>query len=284
MTALLLQELDVPGTTSTLLAMLIDPALIAQPGGAYTPIDPGQLPGPVPRDPTARQGRHGRAAAAPREGRPRLAARQRVRVRRPRPAQPPGRRAPSRRSRSRRCSRPRSSSSSTAPSARRARGRDRRTSTTLIAEVAAGTIATDAEASDRARDDHRLGRRRRRARSPPRSVLTFPADYTRPATYDALRTLEAMLTATGASGAQLAAFGASDPDASTAAAAQGVLRSRYSGGRLARRRPHGSSTRSGERRSAALQAYLLAQRDSGGSTRVRRHERALRPLPDRRRR
>src|SRR4029077_764372 len=58
--------------------------------------------------------------------------------------------------------------------------------------------------------------------------LVFPADYTRPATYDALRTLERMAQAAGATGAQLASWGAVPPDEPTAeglaAGALGVLK------------------------------------------------------------
>jgi hypothetical protein len=43
-TALILQNLQVPGTGQTLLAVLTDPALVAQPGGVFTPITPANFP------------------------------------------------------------------------------------------------------------------------------------------------------------------------------------------------------------------------------------------------
>ncbi len=45
----------------------------------------------------------------------------------------------------------------------------------------------------------------------------FPADYTQPASYDTLRTLAAMATAAGATGAQIVDWGAVPPDETTAA-------------------------------------------------------------------
>jgi Tc toxin complex TcA C-terminal TcB-binding domain/ABC toxin N-terminal region/Neuraminidase-like domain/Salmonella virulence plasmid 28.1kDa A protein len=89
-------------------------------------------------------------------------------------------------------------------------------------------------------------------------------DYTNPAIYDALRTLAAMLTATGASGAQLMSWGVAAPDETVATSAQGVLKSRYSNDDWLKVAPTMMDPIR-ERRSAALQAYLLAQRDSTGA-------------------
>jgi Tc toxin complex TcA C-terminal TcB-binding domain/ABC toxin N-terminal region/Neuraminidase-like domain/Salmonella virulence plasmid 28.1kDa A protein len=91
----------------------------------------------------------------------------------------------------------------------------------------------------------------------------FPADYTKPATYDALRTLEAMLSAAGASGTQLVAWGASDPDDGAATSARGALEAKYSHADWLALAPKVLDPIR-ERRSAALQAYLIAERDGSG--------------------
>lgn len=85
-------------------------------------------------------------------------------------------------------------------------------------------------------------------------------DYTKPATYDRLRTLEAMAAATGGSGTQLIRWGASAPDETAAASAQGALKSRYSNEDWLKIAP-AIMDPIRERRSAALKAYLLSQRD-----------------------
>lgn len=89
-------------------------------------------------------------------------------------------------------------------------------------------------------------------------------DYTNPAMYDALRTLEAMLAATGGNGAQLVSWGVAAPDETAATSAQGVLKSRYSNDAWLKVAPIMMNPIR-ERRSAALQAYLLAQRDNTGA-------------------
>jgi hypothetical protein len=94
--------------------------------------------------------------------------------------------------------------------------------------------------------------------------LSFGGDYTNPAMYDALRTLEAMLAATGGSGAQLVSWGVAAPDETVATSAQGVLKSRYSNDAWLAVAPTMMNPIR-ERRSAALQSYLLAQRDITGA-------------------
>ncbi len=91
----------------------------------------------------------------------------------------------------------------------------------------------------------------------------FPADYKLPATYDAIRRLAAMLDATGGNGAQLVGWGVAAPDETTAISAQAVLTSRYSEADWLQIAPKLMDPLR-ERRSAALQAFLLAQRDGGG--------------------
>jgi len=89
-------------------------------------------------------------------------------------------------------------------------------------------------------------------------------DYTRPATYDAIRTLEAMRDATGSSGQQLVSWGVAVPDATAAASARGVLKSHHSNADWLKVAP-AMMDPIRERRSAGLQAYLLAQRDNQGA-------------------
>jgi hypothetical protein len=93
--------------------------------------------------------------------------------------------------------------------------------------------------------------------------VTFPADYTRPATYDALRTLMAMLRAAGASGAQLVAWGVPVPDDTAADSALGALEAKYSQPDWLAIGPKIMDPIR-ERRSTALQAYLISQRDGAG--------------------
>ena len=99
--------------------------------------------------------------------------------------------------------------------------------------------------------------------------LVFPGDYKLPAPYDALRTLEAMATATGATGAQIVAWGAVPADEpaaeAMAASALGVLKAKHPSNAewLALAPTIMDPIR--ERRSAALQAYLIGQRDGAGN-------------------
>jgi hypothetical protein len=132
----------------------------------------------------------------------------------------------------------------------------------LIAAIAAGTIANEGAAqaalaliagwqpADIAALATAIG-------------ATFPADYTRPATYDTLRTLEAMLSAAGAGGTQLVAWGVPNPDDSAATSARGALEAKYSHADWLALAPKVMDPMR-ERRSAALQAYLTAQRDGSG--------------------
>ena len=94
--------------------------------------------------------------------------------------------------------------------------------------------------------------------------LVFPADYTAPATYDALRTLLAMAAAANGSGPQLVAWGAKAPDETTATSALSAMKARYAEPDWLKVAPTFIDPMR-ERRSAALQAYLLAQRDGGGT-------------------
>jgi hypothetical protein len=97
----------------------------------------------------------------------------------------------------------------------------------------------------------------------------FPGDYETPALYDTMRTLEAIGAAAGATGAQMAALGAvpaNEPAAETlAAAALGALKAKFPNNNdwLALAPKLMDPIR--ERRSAALQAYLIGQRDMGGN-------------------
>jgi hypothetical protein len=100
--------------------------------------------------------------------------------------------------------------------------------------------------------------------------MAFPADYTNPATYDALRTLEAMIAAMAgkAQGSQLvdwATVPADEPSAEAmAASALNVLKARYSSSDWLSVAPSMMNPLR-EDRSAALQAYLVAQRDGVGN-------------------
>lgn len=260
--AVLVRQLLIPGTASTLLEVLTDPTLIAQPGGAYTPITPANFPnqylavqlldkvGTVVRRlhlvhddlawllaNSALYGGVDLTQLPVTGAQPALtiaallATSLLVKLDRTFAAAPPT-----------------------------ASIRDLYT---LISAVSDGTLATGAAAqaalatiggwseADVAALATQLG-------------LVFPGDYTVPATYDALRTLESMLAATGGSGAQLVSWGVPAPDATAAVSAQAVLKSRYSESDWLHVAPSLADPIR-ERRSDALQAYLLAQRDGGGS-------------------
>jgi hypothetical protein len=100
--------------------------------------------------------------------------------------------------------------------------------------------------------------------------IVFPADYTNPATYEALRTLEAMITAMArkAQGSHLVNWGQVPPDESSAeamaASALNVLKARYSSNDWLSVAPSMMNPLR-EDRSAALQAYLIADRDGAGN-------------------
>ena len=97
----------------------------------------------------------------------------------------------------------------------------------------------------------------------------YPASYTSPATYDASRTLEAIAAAAGATGTQIVAWGAVPPDEPTAetlgASALGAVKAQHPNNNdwLAFAPSMMNPIR--ERRSAALQAYLIGQRDNAGN-------------------
>jgi hypothetical protein len=100
--------------------------------------------------------------------------------------------------------------------------------------------------------------------------LAFAQDYIRPATFDALRTLEAMISAMAgkAQGDQLVSWGqvpSDEVNAETmAVSALSALKARYSNSDwLAIAPPIIDPIR--ENRSAALQSYLVAQRDIAGN-------------------
>ena len=98
--------------------------------------------------------------------------------------------------------------------------------------------------------------------------LAFPADYLQPATYDALRTLEAMATAASATAAQIVSWGTTPPDEPTAESiadgALGVLKAQQPGNNAWLVLAPTVMNPLRENRSAALRAYLIAQRDSSG--------------------
>ena len=99
--------------------------------------------------------------------------------------------------------------------------------------------------------------------------LAFPANYTQPAAYDALRTLEAMATTAAATGAQIVSWGIVPPDEQTAESiADGAL------GVLKAQQPSNDAwlvlaptlmNPIRDRRSAALQAFLIGQRNGAGN-------------------
>ena len=95
-------------------------------------------------------------------------------------------------------------------------------------------------------------------------VSLAAGDYTKPATYDALRTLAAMLAKTGGNGAQLVSWGAGSPGQVEATSAYGVVKSRYSNKDWLAVAPTMMDPIR-ERRSGALQSHLLAQRDGTGA-------------------
>ena len=99
--------------------------------------------------------------------------------------------------------------------------------------------------------------------------LAFPANYTQPAAYDAMRTLESMAQAAGASGAQIVNWGTVPPDEtsaeSIAAGALGVLRGQQASNDAWLKLAPQLMNPIRERRSAALQAYLIGQRDISGN-------------------
>ncbi len=109
------------------------------------------------------------------------------------------------------------------------------------------------------------------ALTPALGVSFAGGDYTQPATYEALRTLEAMIAAMAgkASGAQLVSWGAVPPDEpaaqNVAASALNVLKARYTNADwLTVAPPIMDPIR--EHRSAALQDYLIGNGDHAGHT------------------
>jgi Tc toxin complex TcA C-terminal TcB-binding domain/ABC toxin N-terminal region/Neuraminidase-like domain/Salmonella virulence plasmid 28.1kDa A protein len=99
--------------------------------------------------------------------------------------------------------------------------------------------------------------------------VTFPAQYLNPATYDSLRTLEAMANTASASGAQIVSWGsvpADEPTAeSLAADALGALKAQHPSNDAWLSLAPTLMNPIREHRSAALQAYLVGQRDGAGN-------------------
>jgi hypothetical protein len=99
--------------------------------------------------------------------------------------------------------------------------------------------------------------------------FVFPANYLLPSSYDGLRTLMAMASATDGSGAQLvtwAAVPATEADAESAAAsALGALRVLYPDGAEWLQLAPGMMDPIRDRRSQALQEHLIARRDGAGA-------------------
>jgi hypothetical protein len=99
--------------------------------------------------------------------------------------------------------------------------------------------------------------------------ITFPADYSSPAVYDALRNVNAMAATASVSADQLVAWAGiptTEPEAETlAASALGAIKARHPNNDdwLAFAPTITDPIR--ERRSAALQAYLIGQRDAAGA-------------------
>jgi hypothetical protein len=260
-TALLVAQLDLPATTRTLLTVLTDPHLIDKPGGAYAPATRANLPDQftavdlldkvgavvkalhlVKADLAWLLTHHGAYGGLDLAQLPVTAAQ---------PAQPLAALL----------------ATSLIVKLERALGTAPVPATvtdlySLIAAVSGGTIAGEAAAQatlaaitgwqsvDIAASAAALG-------------ATFPADYTKPATYDALRALQAMLTAAGASGAQLVAWGVAAPDETAATSARGALEAKNSHNDWLALAPKIMDPIR-ERRSSALQAYLIAQRDGTG--------------------
>ncbi len=99
-------------------------------------------------------------------------------------------------------------------------------------------------------------------------AIAFPAGYTQPTAYQALYTLAAMAQTTQASGAQLVDWGAVPPDEVTAegmaAGVLGVVKARQSTGAAWLALAPTLMNPIRDRRSPALQAYLLGLRDPSG--------------------
>lgn len=98
--------------------------------------------------------------------------------------------------------------------------------------------------------------------------LAFPGNYTQPSAYDAARSLETMAQTAGASGIQIVSWGAVPPDESTAesmaAGALGVLRGHQAGNSAWLALAPKLMNPIRDRRAAALQSYLIGQRDMSG--------------------
>jgi hypothetical protein len=99
-------------------------------------------------------------------------------------------------------------------------------------------------------------------------AMTFPADYTAPSSYEALRTLETMALTAHATAPQLADWGAVPADEANAegaaAGALGVIKSQHLSEEAWLELAAGLMNPIRERRSAAVQAYLISERDSTG--------------------
>jgi fibronectin type 3 domain-containing protein len=98
--------------------------------------------------------------------------------------------------------------------------------------------------------------------------LSFPADYTQPTAYNALYVLAAMADTTQATGAQLAYWGTVPADEAQAeamaAGARGTVKARQGSDTAWLALAPTLMNPMRDRRSSALQAYLMGQRDSSG--------------------
>jgi len=265
-TALILQQLQVPGTVQTLLAVLTDPALIAQAGGVYTPITEVNFPNQflaiqlfdkialvvrrlrlVVADLSwliANAGLYGGLqlaqlpvlnTQAALSLTPFLVMLKLVKLARLFTAAPPA--------------------SSVQTLYDLITGVNTVTLVNVAAAQAALVTITGWDLADVVAFTSALG-------------AVFPGDYETPALYDSLRTLEAVAAAAGATGEQIVAWGAIPADEASAetlaAAALGALKAKY---------PNNDNWLTiaptlmdpiRERRSAALQAYLIGLRDGAG--------------------
>jgi hypothetical protein len=137
----------------------------------------------------------------------------------------------------------------------------------VISGVSSGTLATEAQAQSAVATVTGWPLADIQSFAPALGVA-FPGSYTQPAVYTALQTLEAMTNKVVASGAQLASWGGALTDEiavqTSAADALGVLIAQQPSSDAWLMLAPNLMNPIRARRSAALQAYLLAQR-SGGS-------------------
>ncbi|HEY4088381.1 MAG TPA: neuraminidase-like domain-containing protein [Bryobacteraceae bacterium] len=99
--------------------------------------------------------------------------------------------------------------------------------------------------------------------------IAFPADYKNPKTYDSLRTLQAMATAANATAAQIIEWGQIPADEATAqtmaSSALGAVKAQHPDNQDWLKFAPTLTDPIRDRRSGALQAFLIAERDSSGN-------------------